>query len=300
VTKRALTEAERAERRRADRERLDAAARALLSSDGWRQWVRVRSSNGLSRYSFHNQLLIALQCPDATYVAGFRAFLDLNRCVRKGERAIRILAPMSVRAHSERSHRDAETAADESRRMVFRAVSVFDVSQTDPLPGREPLPLQPPSQPLEGDSHAHLFAPLQQLARELGYVVHTRALDGPADGRCDATKKVIVVNAHLSANARVRVLVHEIAHALGVGYGEYGRSRAEVLVDTVTFVVCGAVGLDTSASSVPYVAGWGEHGELDAIRGFAETIDRLARRIEDALTPNEEPASAEGRAEVAA
>ena len=300
MTKRALTEAERAERRRADRERLDAAARALLSSDGWRQWVRVRSSNGLSRYSFHNQLLIALQCPDATYVAGFRAFLDLNRCVRKGERAIRILAPMSVRAHSERSHRDAETAADESRRMVFRAVSVFDVSQTDPLPGREPLPLQPPSQPLEGDSHAHLFAPLQQLARELGYVVHTRALDGPADGRCDATKKVIVVNAHLSANARVRVLVHEIAHALGVGYGEYGRSRAEVLVDTVTFVVCGAVGLDTSASSVPYVAGWGEHGELDAIRGFAETIDRLARRIEDALTPNEEPASAEGRAEVAA
>ena len=59
--------------------------------------MRVRSTNGLSRYSFGNQLLIAMQCPDATYVAGFRAFLDLNRCVRKGERAIRILAPMSVR-----------------------------------------------------------------------------------------------------------------------------------------------------------------------------------------------------------
>jgi hypothetical protein len=56
-----------------------------------------------------------------------------------------------------------------------------------------------------------------------------------------------------------------------------------VLVDTVTFIVCGAVGLDTSGSSVPYVAGWGEGGELDAIRGYAETIDEIARRIEDSL-----------------
>ena len=56
-----------------------------------------------------------------------------------------------------------------------------------------------------------------------------------------------------------------------------------MLVDTVTFIVCGAVGLDTSGSSVPYVAGWGESGELDAIRGYAETIDEIARRIEDSL-----------------
>lgn len=64
---------------------------------------------------------------------------------------------------------------------------------------------------------------------------------------------------------------------------EYGRRRAEVLVDTVTFIVCGAVGLDTSGSSVPYVAGWGESGELDAIRGYAGTIDEIARRIEESL-----------------
>src|SRR6202042_2598023 len=92
-----LSDAERASRREADRNRLEQAARALLSSEGWQRWVRVRSTNGLARYSFGNQLLIAMQRPDATYVAGFRAFLDLNRCVRKGERAIRILAPMSLR-----------------------------------------------------------------------------------------------------------------------------------------------------------------------------------------------------------
>jgi len=282
MSRRNLTEAERAERRRVDRERLDSAARALLSSEGWQRWVRVRATNGLSRYSFGNQLLIALQRPDATYVVGFRAFLELNRCVRKGERAIRILAPMSVRT-GERSRGGDPDAGDE-RRTVFRAVSVFDVSQTDRLPDREAVPLEPPSQPIEGDSHAHLLRPLEDLAMELGFSVSYRAVESSAEGWCDTGKRVIVVNNQLPANARVRVLVHETAHALGVGYREYGRRRAEVLVDTVTFVVCGSVGLDTSCSSVPYVAGWGEDGDLEAIRGFAQTIDKLAGRIEHFLS----------------
>ncbi len=279
------SDAERAERRQADRDRLEQAARALLSSDGWQRWVRVRSTNGLSRYSFGNQLLIAMQRPDATYVAGFRAFLELNRCVRKGERAIRILAPMTLGPRdTDATENKAGVEATPSKRTVFRAVSVFDVSQTDALPGTEPIPLESPCQPIEGESHAHLLPALEDLARELGYVARFEALDGSADGWCDSEKHEIVVNGAISANAQVRVLVHEIAHALGVGYGEYGRRRAEVLVDTVTFIVCGSVGLDTSGSSVPYVAGWGESGDLAAIRGYAETIDKLARRIEESLT----------------
>ena len=155
---------------------------------------------------------------------------------------------------------------------------------TDPnLTGTEPVSLESPCQPIQGDTHAHLLPALEQLAGELGYSVTRRPLDGPADGWCDSHKHEIVINDELPANAQVRVLVHEIAHALGVGYSEYGRRRAEVLVDTVTFIVCGAVGLDTYGSSVPYVAGWGESGELDAIRGYAETIDQIARRIEDSL-----------------
>jgi len=124
-----LTEAERAERRQGDRDRLEQAARALLSSEGWQRWVRVRSTNGLSRYSFGNQLLIAMQCPDACYVAGFRAFLALNRCVRKGERAIRILAPMSVPTREDGTGgQGGGKDGEEPRRTVFRAVPVFDVS----------------------------------------------------------------------------------------------------------------------------------------------------------------------------
>jgi hypothetical protein len=296
-----LTDAQRAERREADRDRLEHAARALLSSEGWQRWVRVRSTNGLSRYSFGNHLLIAIQRPDATYVAGFRAFLDLNRCVRKGERAIRILAPMSVRGGEGRESEPRERGdGEQPRRTVFRAVPVFDVSQTDALPGTDPVPLDPPCQPIEGGSHAHLLAPLERLAGELDYAVERRSLDGPADGWCDSRKREIIINANLPANAQVRVLVHEIAHGLGLGYKEYGRRQAEVLVDTVTFVVCGSVGLDTSGSTVPYVAGWGEDGELEAIRNFAETIDKIARRIEDALATDAASPSVAAGSQIAA
>src|SRR5262249_46320463 len=154
--------------------------RALLSTEGWQRWVRVRSSNGLARYSFHNQLLIALQCPEASYVAGFRAFLKLNRCVRRGEGAIRILAPMSVRGRdAQQRETDTVTDAEESRRIFFRTVAVFDVSQTETLPGTEAVPLQPPSEPITGSRHARLLVPLQRFARQLGYGVTRRALAGP-------------------------------------------------------------------------------------------------------------------------
>ena len=275
-----LTPEERDERRKADRERLEAAARALLTTDGWQRWIKVRAANGLSRYSVNNQLIIAIDCwcrgITPTYVAGFRAFLDLNRCVRKGEKAIRILAPCPVKQRDDNGEDTGE------KKVFFRAVPVFDVSMTEPLPGKEPVPLAPPSEPLNGDSHAGLVAPLTRLAAELGFTVDIRQLPehGPG-GWCDPKAKQIVIGAS-AANAQVRTLIHEIAHALGIGYADYGREQAEVLVDS-TYIVCSSVGLDVGGESIPYVAGWGEDGALDAIREYAATIDSVARRIEDAL-----------------
>src|SRR4051794_6323241 len=134
--RRPLTEAERSARRQADRERIEQAARALLTSDGWQRWIEIRATNGLSRYSLRNQWLIALECHGRgitpTYVAGFRAFLALNRCVRKGERAIKILAPVAVKQLDEHGEDAGE------QRIFFRTVSVFDVPQTEPLPGTTP------------------------------------------------------------------------------------------------------------------------------------------------------------------
>src|SRR5215216_6121961 len=123
---RPLTKAERSAWRQADRDRLEQAARALLTSDGWQRWIRVRASNGLARYSLRNQWLIALDCHGRgirpTYVAGFRAFLAVGRCVRKGERALKILAPVVVK-QADNGGEDVE------ERVVFRTVAVFNVSQ---------------------------------------------------------------------------------------------------------------------------------------------------------------------------
>ena len=177
--RRPLSDAERDARRQADRERIEQAARALLTTDGWQRWIRVRATNGLSRYSLRNQWLIAIECHargiTPTYVAGFRAFLALNRCVRKGEKAIRILAPLAVKQRDDAGEETGE------KRVFFRTVPVFDVAMTDPLPGMEPVPLAPPAEPIDGDSHRHLIAPLQ-AARPASSATASRSASSPTRG----------------------------------------------------------------------------------------------------------------------
>src|SRR3984893_15732118 len=132
-----LSETERDERRHADRERLKQAAQELLSSEGWRRWVRVRAS--FHAYSAGNCMLFALQCNqrgiEPQHVAGFRAWLNLGRCVRKGATALRILAPVAG------TQRDQQGEDADERRVFFRPAFVFQLSQTEPLPGVEPMPL---------------------------------------------------------------------------------------------------------------------------------------------------------------
>jgi len=278
TAKRKLSDEERDERREQDRQRLKDAAEQLLSSEGWQRWVRVRAQGGLARLSLNNQLLVALSRPDATFVAGFKAWLKLGYCVRRGERAIRIVAPMPVKGReSEKRDEDA------GPRVLFKGVSVFDRSQVSVLEPGTPTPLEAPCEPLTGDSHAHLLEPLVAFAATLGYSVSFEAITEAAGGWCDAKAKRIVVDSGAPANARLRTLIHETIHALGVGYAEYGRERAEVIVDTATWLTAASVGLDVSGESVPYVAGWGEDGALQAVTEFAKTIDGLARQVEDVL-----------------
>jgi hypothetical protein len=108
---RRLTEAERDQRRARDRKRLKQACEQLLSSEGWHRWVRARARNGLARYFVSNLCLILLANPDASFVAGFKAWLELGYCVRKGEHASWILAPMPTH----RRDRDATAESDEEQ-----------------------------------------------------------------------------------------------------------------------------------------------------------------------------------------
>jgi hypothetical protein len=121
-----LTDAERDERRARDRDRLQQACEQLLSSEGCQRWVRARGRNGLSRYSVSNLCLIVLANPHASFVAGFKSWLELGYCVRKGERAIRIFAPMPIR------ERDPDANDPDAKpRVLFRSVAVFDTLSRD-------------------------------------------------------------------------------------------------------------------------------------------------------------------------
>ncbi len=265
-SKRRLSEAERAERRRRDRERLQAAAEQLLTSEGWQRWLRVRSQAGLARLSLSNQLLVAMARPDATFVAGFKTWLRLGYAVKKGEKAIRIIAPLPVK------ERDRATGEDTGETLVlFKKVFVFDRAEVAPINGVEPAPLEPPSEPLTGDSHAHLIEPMRAFAESLGFAVSFETIDGPAGGWCDQKAKRIVVDAGAPANARLRTLIHECAHALGIDYRSYSRAQAEVMVETVTLLAASTVGLAVDGETIPYVSGWGEDGTLEAVTKFAET-----------------------------
>ena len=257
----------RAAKRAESRELIESAARELLSSDGWRRYAEVRAS--FHRYSIGNCMLIAMQRPEASRVAGFRKWQELGRQVRKGERSIRILAPHTFKRVN------AETGEEEES-VYFRAVPVFDIGQTDGEPLREPS-----CEPLTGDSHADMLARLERFAASIGWTVETGET-GDADGYAAPSEQRIRLSDRLTEpNRRVRTLVHELIHALGVGYGEYGREVAEVLTETAAFVACRSIGLDTSGMSVPYVASWGESDDLGAIRTYADVVDKMARQVEE-------------------
>jgi len=132
TSKRRLTEAERAERRAQDRELTIRAVAQLRTSRGWQAWLRVRARTGLRRYSLGNQLLIALQDPEATRVAGFRAWITLGYCVRKGETSrIRIWARCDPSKKKLQAWRDAGADPKDRPKSFYRLESVFDTLSRD-------------------------------------------------------------------------------------------------------------------------------------------------------------------------
>ncbi len=122
-----LTDTEREQRRQAQRKQLEDALSALLCSEGWRRWLTTRAT--LHAYSARNTLLIAHQAfargMAPTHVAGFRAWLKLGRCVRKGERGLTIWVPMRVKAHTDNGEEGDE------RKTIFRTAAVFDTLSRD-------------------------------------------------------------------------------------------------------------------------------------------------------------------------
>ena len=124
---------------------------------------------------------------------------------------------------------------------------------------------------------------MERLADELGYAVVYCVLSA-ADGLCDYHQRRISVREELEPNARVGVLIHELAHALVGQDSGLPRAVEEVVVEAVAYIGCAGAGLDTGCDSVPYIAAHGDEQALATLTDAAELIDALARRIEQALS----------------
>jgi antirestriction protein ArdC len=246
----------------------------MANSDQFAAWLRARAS--FHDYSFNNTLLIAFQRPAATRVAGYRAWQKLDRQVRKGEKAIRILAPCRVKV-GETENADATQAA--FRVVGFKWASVFDVSQTEgaPLPELD-------YQPLQGAAPAGVFALLEQCASDAGLRIEYRTPEiAGAHGYLRRSEFLIVVDPDQSPAMRAKVLAHELGHFHDPALSEpdeYSAHRgdAEAVAEATAFVLCARFGLDAGNSAIAYCCSWVD-GNADRVRDLAERIDAAVDAI---------------------
>jgi antirestriction protein ArdC len=248
---------------------------ALTTSGSWQAHLEVQGR--FHRYSFSNAVLICAQDPGASQVAGFVTWKKLGRSVRKGERAIWILAPMIGRRV-----RDAD--GDERRPVLgFRTVPVFDVTQTDGAP------LPEVCRNLAGDDPESWFAWLVQRAAWIGYSVERSDLPGTTNGDCAFSKRRIRVESRNEPAQQVKTLAHELAHAI-LHEGVDDRPLAELEAESTAFVVCRSLGFDTSDYSFGYVACWAGGGPeaVARIKTSGSRIQRAASVILDSLEISED------------
>jgi antirestriction protein ArdC len=231
-------------------------------------------------------------------VAGFRAWLALGYCVRKGERCrIRVWARCEPSRKKLQAWRDAGADNATKPKPFYRLEAVFDRAQVDALPApAEPAPLDPPIAPVTGDTLAWALPELAAFADGLNVEVQWEPMPAGYDGWYRPREQRIAVNTEMAVNQQAAALVHELAHAL-VDLDRQADDPAldyateELVAESVAHVVCRFVGLDTSANSIPYLAAWREDTAADAFERIAGLVDRLARRLEDALeAPGQEAA----------
>lgn len=255
----------------------------LTTSAAWRATLTVAAR--FHNYSPNNVLLIAAQRPDATRIAGYRAWTQLGRQVRKGEHGISILAPVLRRTDPNAAARNGTTPSAQSPskdgalpRVLagFRVTHVFDISQTDgpDLPGVQPALL-------DGASPLGLWSDLFDQVEAAGYTVDYADL-GEANGRTDFTDHTVVLHTSRSGAQLTKTLAHELAHismhAPDVRPDGMTRDTAEVEAESVAYVVTAAHGLFADDYSVPYLTGWAG-GDVERIASSATRVLATSRTI---------------------
>lgn len=262
-------------------EQLAAQVGALASGQAWQAWLRFASS--FHRYSFSNTLLISSQRPDATMVAGYRAWQAKGRQVRRGERSIKVLGPLTKRDPQLDERGRPVRGADgkpvmEVRMVGVKPVSVFDVSQTD----GEPLPQPPEAKLLTGEAPPGLWDALQAFVEGQGFSV-SRGGCGSANGLTNFADRRVRVRDDIDDAAAVRTLGHEAAHVVlhdpGQRQGFACRGVVEVEAESVAFLLTAAHGLDASQYTFNYVAGWAHQATTTAGPSVEDIIKATGQRV---------------------
>jgi len=241
----------------------------LVTGDRWAEMLRTAAR--FHSYSAGNVMLILAQCPTASRVAGYRVWQAMGRQVRKGEKGIAILAPVTFRR---RTTDDDGEETDVRGVRGFRPVFVFDIAQTTGEPIADIRP-----ELLAGEAPAGLWNALVAQVDAAGFTVE-RGHCGGANGRTEYTSRTVTVRADVDEAQACKTLAHELGHVL-LHEQELAagcRGRLEVEAESIAYVVAQACGLSTSEYSLPYVAQWA-NGDLKLVKATAERVIRTAHQI---------------------
>ena len=242
------------------------------TSEKYRNLLRVMSL--FHNYSANNCLLIALQCPHASYVAGYTSWRNnFHRQVKKGEKAIRIISPVKYKKKNEED--------EEEERIGFKSASVFDISSTVQIDSMEPVTIG--VEDLQG--HVENYKDFLDAFQSVSPVpVDFRLFDGDARGYYSDTEKIIVIQDGMTERQSVKTLVHEIAHAMlhtkeKLQEHKKDRKQKELEAESVAYVVCEHFGFYSEDYSFPYIVGWGGTGFQDILKESMSTIQKTADEI---------------------
>ena len=297
-----LTSSKPAEKVKEITDRLEQGIAELFDSERYKEYLRVMSK--FHNYSFRNTLLIAMQAPDASLVAGYNTWKNTHgRNVKFGEKGIKIFAPSPYKVKQEMKKIDPltqkpiigkdgkpETEEKEITIPAYKVVSVFDVSQTE---GRELPTIGADELTGDVDRYKDFFAALEKTSPvPIGF----ENVEGSSHGYYHLEEKRIAIQEGMSELQTLKTAIHEIAHAklhdidLNAPKEEQGdrpdRRTREVQAESVAYTVCQHYGLDTSDYSFGYVAGWSSGKELSELKSSLETIRAAAVDIIDSIDAN--------------
>ena len=266
-------------------ERLEQGVKDIFTSEMYTTYLRTMAK--FHNYSFNNTLLIAMQRPDATLVAGFNAWKNkFNRYVKKGEKGIQIIAPAPIKEVEEREKIDKDTGLavlnengePEMERVEyvvprFRLTTVFDISQTD----GEPIPsLEVNELTASVKDYALLTAAIEQVSP---VPMRFDEIEGDAKGYYNDADKEICIQVGMGESQTIKTMIHEVAHAMLHNSDlmkqrgeEKDRLTKETEAESIAFTVCSALGIDTSDYSFPYVASWASGKEMKELKDSMDTI----------------------------